>query len=214
MSRVLIAASGLPGSLGLYVTDIAAARGHDVARLTTLDDGPALREQLAGAAAVVLVPKRGDQHRHAHQATRALVTAARDLRSQPHLLLLSSFAVGHGPSHPLNRIDDALLPGRIAAERTLRSSGLPYTIVRPTWFTSDPPGEYAITLTQHERTDGMVSRADLATVLVSAIEHPAARGTTFSVFNEPGEPPAAWADSFARLRPDPHPGGHHLEDPA
>lgn len=48
----------------------------------------------------------------------------------------------------------------------------------------------------------MVARADIAATLVAAVEIPAARATTFALYNEPGEPVADWAVAFARLRPD------------
>jgi uncharacterized protein YbjT (DUF2867 family) len=202
MARIAIAGSGYPGSTGLLVTDLARARGHEVLELTDLDHVPGLERQLTGADAVVLVPKRGDAWRHAQQAAQNLATAAALQAAPVHLVLLSSFVVGHGLAHPLNRINESILPGRVAAERTLRTSGLPHTIVRTTWLTEDPAGVHAVTLTQDPHADGMLSRSDLAAVMLAAVEHPEARGTTFSLFNEPGEPPADWADSFARLRPD------------
>jgi uncharacterized protein YbjT (DUF2867 family) len=97
----------------------------------------------------------------------------------------------------------ASLPGRLAAERALRASGLPWTVIRPTWLTDDPPGAHGVKLTQDPRADGMLARADLAAALVAAAEDPLARGTTFALFNDPGEPPQDWAPMFADLAPDP-----------
>ncbi|WP_433333329.1 NAD(P)-binding oxidoreductase [Spirillospora sp. CA-294931] len=197
---LVVAGSRFSGSTASLVGDIAAERGHDVRRLGDLGDGQRVRTVLADADAAVLVPKRGDARRHAHGAVSHLLAEAADVAPGLHLILVSSFAVGHGMAHPLNRVEGALLPARIAAEAELRSSGLPWTVVRPTWLTDDPPGSHAITLTQDPRTDGMVSRADLATVIVAAVEDPAARGTTFALFNEPGSPPADWSTAFGRLR--------------
>jgi uncharacterized protein YbjT (DUF2867 family) len=202
VARIVVAASGYRGSTGLLVAGAARERGHDVVELTDLGDDSAVGRALTGADAIVLIPRRGNAWRHTHQAVRSLIAAAAPVGASPHLVLLSSFAVGHGPAHPLNRIDDALLPGRVAAEEELRAGGLPYTIVRPTWFTDDPPGSHALTFTQHPRPDGMVARADIAATLVAAVEIPAARSTTFALYNEPGEPAADWAAAFARLRPD------------
>ena len=118
------------------------------------------------------------------------------------MLLVSSFAVGYGADHPFNRVM-GLLPSMEAAECSLRASGLPWTIVRPTWLTDDPPGAHRLTFTQAAHADGMVSRDDLAATLVAAIEHRAARRRTFTLFNEPGSSERRWARSFAGLAPDP-----------
>jgi uncharacterized protein YbjT (DUF2867 family) len=193
----LVVAAGAGSGTGRLVAAAARRRGHDVRSLDALDDPGAVAETVGDARAIVLIPKRGDAERHAHAAVRSLVDAARGA----HLVLVSSFAVGHGPSHPFNRAT-ASIAGRAAAERALRASRLPWTIVRPTWLTDDPPGAHALTLTQDPLADGMLSRADLAEVLVAAVEQPAARGTTFAAFNEPGAPPRDWASLFAGLHRD------------
>jgi uncharacterized protein YbjT (DUF2867 family) len=194
--RVVVAAAA-DSRTGRLVIVRARRRGHRVRTLRALDDAPAVAGALRGANAVVLIPDRGDPERHAHRAARTLVTAA---HGRPHLLLVSSFAVGHGPRHAFNRVMGTL-PAMLAAEDALRASGLPYTIVRATWLTDDPPGSHALTLTQDPAADGMLSRADLAATLVAAIEDPAARGTTFAAFNQPGARARHWARAFAGLAP-------------
>ncbi|MEU2505036.1 NAD(P)H-binding protein [Streptomyces sp. NPDC007863] len=201
-ARIAVVSSGFAASTGRRVADHAAGRGHDVRFVDDVEDAAALRTALRDADAVVLVPKRGDPVRHTEHATRLLLAEAAARPAPPHLVLLSSFAVGHGPAHPLNRTVATLLPARIAAERALRSGPAPHTIVRPTWMTDDPPGSHALTLTQDPRTDGMISRADLAAAMIAAVEEPSARGTTFALFNEPGEPLADWAAAFTGLRRD------------
>ena len=79
---------------------------------------------------------------------------------------------------------------------------MPYTIVRPTWLTSDPPGHYAVTLTQDPYADGMIARADFAAVCLAAVAEPAARGTTFAVFAQPGPAPRSWTPLFSALERD------------
>jgi uncharacterized protein YbjT (DUF2867 family) len=197
VARIVVAAAGRTGKL---VAQFARCRGHEVRGLERLDDGRALVAAVRGADALVLIPRGGDAERQAHGAAVSLTETARRLAPRAHIALVTSFAVGHGAAHPLNRI--ASLPGRRAAERTVRASGLPWTIVRPTWLTDDPRGVHAVTLTQDPYADGMLSRADLAAALVAAVEQPAARGKTFALFNQPGEPPADWATAFAALAPD------------
>jgi uncharacterized protein YbjT (DUF2867 family) len=197
----LVVAAGASSRTGQLVAGIARHRGHHVRSLDALDDPGSVADAVRDARAIVLIPKRGDAERHAHAALRTLTVAAQRLAPTAHLLLVSSFAVGHGPAHPFNRVT-ASLPGRLAAERSLRASGLPWTVVRPTWLTDDPPGAHAVSVTQDPRADGMLARADLAAALVAATEHPLARGKTFALFNEPGQPTHDWARVFAGLAPE------------
>lgn len=198
----LVVAAGAGSRTGQLVAAIASQRAHQVRSLDALDDPAAGAEAVGGADAIVLVPKPGDAERHAHAAVRKLIAAAKHHAPAAHLLLVSSFAAAHGNAHPFNRVTGSL-PGRLAAERALRASGLAWTIVRPTWLTDDPPGAHAINVTQDPRADGMLARADLATALVAATEQPLARGVTFALFNEPGEPRRDWAPIFAALASGP-----------
>ncbi|AYG78448.1 hypothetical protein DWB77_00555 [Streptomyces hundungensis] len=210
MARIAVASSWFKLSTGRIVAEQATARGHDVRPLTDIEDPDSLRAALTDTDAVILVPKRGDALRHTEQATTALLREAERSASAPHIILLSSFAVGHGPAHPLNRTATSLLPSRVAAEQAVRDSHLPHTIVRATWMTDDPQGSHALTFTQDAYADGMVARADIAAAIVAAVEEPAARGTTFALFNEPGAPPRDWHTAFAALRRDTDAPAHHL----
>jgi uncharacterized protein YbjT (DUF2867 family) len=195
-NHLLVCADGATGRLA--VTH-AEARGHLVRTLEDPDGAEALAHSVAGAGGVVLIPRRGDPRRHAHGTTLALIAA---VRPGTHVVLLTSFAVGYGPGHPMNRDS-----GHRDAERALRASGLPWTIVRPTWLTDDPAGAHAVTLTQDPRPDGMIARADLATALVAAVEERDARDKTFAVYNEPGAARTEWRSAFAALTPDAEPVG-------
>jgi uncharacterized protein YbjT (DUF2867 family) len=195
-SVVVLADAG--SRTGQLVSGLTERRGHAVRRAPVPGTGSADLVQLRGADAIVLIPAGA---RGAGAMTRRVLDEALRLEPGVHLLLVSSFAVGHGPRHPLGRVTGAL-PDLVEAERALRAGPAPYTIVRPTWLTDDPPGAHAITLTQDARADGMLARADLATTLVAAVEQPSARGRTFAVFNEPGEPPRTWEASFTALTAD------------
>jgi uncharacterized protein YbjT (DUF2867 family) len=194
MSAIVVVAHG---PTGRAVSRTARARGHHVRRLG-IDPRGEPTAALTAADAVVLIPRRGTEHQ-AHLTVGWVLDEARRLTATPHLLLVSSFAVGYGPTHPLNRATGTLV-SRLAAERALRCSGLPATVVRPTWLTDDPPGAHAIVLTQDRHADGMISRADLAATLVAAVEEASARNTTISVYNQPGQPPRDWARLFTVLR--------------
>lgn len=195
--KLILVAAAEDSVTGRLVVEHARRRHHHVQMLPELTDAT----RVDSSDAIMLVPRRGDPERHAHTATRILIAAAHSGAPRAHLLLVSSFGVGYGPEHPFNR-SMGLLPSMAAAECALRSSGLPFTIVRSTWLTDDPAGVHALTFSQRAHVDGMLSRADLATTLVAAIEQPAARNRTFALFNEPGSARRPWARSFAGLTPD------------
>lgn len=190
------------GATAIQLARLARRRGHVVRELDCLDQVDRVTDTLRGAGAVVLIPRRGDPQSHAHAAAATLIDAAHHQSADPHLVLVSSFAVGHGPSHPFNRVTGSYA-ARLAAEHAVRASRLPWTVVRPTWLTDDPPGAHAVTLTQDPTADGMISCADVAIALVHAVEQPAARTRTFALYNEPGPAPHDWPALFAALEPDP-----------
>lgn len=90
------------------------------------------------------------------------------------------------------------------AERLLRASGLPYTIVRPGWFDD----EHKLLLLQGDRRhagtpeDGVISREQIARVLVSALTNDAAKNKTFELVAERGEEQADLTPLFEALQMD------------
>jgi uncharacterized protein YbjT (DUF2867 family) len=196
--HALVVAGGSSGT-GALVALLARGRGQEVRVANAPGCGRSLRVAIAGAKGVVLVPMRGAESVSA-QAYAVLEACPDASASAPHVVLVSGFSVGHGLAHSLNTPDR--LTDLLGAERMVRSSGRPYTIVRPTWLTNDPPGRYALTLTQEPWADGMIPRADLARICLAAIAEPSASGKTFAAFAEPGPSPARWARLFAALSAD------------
>lgn len=176
----------------------AGAAGREVRLVDQPERGAELQAALHGAAAVVIIPARTVTSLAAQVQT--ILDAIDEPVTGPHILLVTGFSIGHGLAHALNTPER--LADRRRAEALVRRSGVPYTIVRPTWLTSDPPGHYAIVLTQDPHADGMIARADLATVCLAAVAQPAAQGTTFAVFAQPGPAPRSWAPLFSALRLD------------
>jgi uncharacterized protein YbjT (DUF2867 family) len=198
MCRVLVVAGGSRGT-GAAVTSLARGQGRVVRVLDAPQTADSLPATIDDAQGVILVPARGAESVTA-QARAVVETCLDRVAATPHVVLVSGFSVGHGLAHPLNtpeRLDDL-----VTAERVVRCSGRRYTIVRPTWLTSDPPGRYALTLTQDPLADGMIPRADLARICLAALDEPQARGKTFAAFAEPGPAPARLAPAFAALAPD------------
>jgi uncharacterized protein YbjT (DUF2867 family) len=87
-------------------------------------------------------------------------------------------------------------------EETLRASGRPYTIVRPSWLTDEPGGKQAIRFEQGDRGEGEIARADVAAVVVAALGTSSVRGKTFEIYNEPSAPPRDWEAAFVALATD------------
>ncbi|MGW4490551.1 NAD(P)H-binding protein [Streptomyces sp. NPDC004376] len=94
-------------------------------------------------------------------------------------------------------------------ERLVRASGLPYTIVRPGWFDYNAPDEHRLVMLQGDRrwasapSDGVVSRAQIAQVLLASLTSEAADGKTFELVAERGPAQDDLDPLFAALQPDP-----------
>lgn len=83
-----------------------------------------------------------------------------------HYVVVSS--MGADAAHRGDEVFDAYLRAKGRADDAVRSSGMPFTIVRPTSLTDDDP---AGTVTLAETADGgPISRADVAAVLAQLLE--------------------------------------------
>lgn len=94
---------------------------------------------------------------------------------------------------------------RRLAEEAVRRSGLSYTIVRAGVLTADPAGRRPVRIGQEGlplKLRYRVARADVAEVMLRAMEHPAAAGTTFDVVWAPGNAAASVNAQLDRLRRD------------
>jgi uncharacterized protein YbjT (DUF2867 family) len=93
-------------------------------------------------------------------------------------------------------------------ERLVRASGLPYTIVRPGWFDYNDADQLSLVMLQGDRrqagtpADGVISRRQIAEVLVASLTSAAADRKTFELFAERGPAPTDLEPLFAALRPD------------
>ena len=93
-------------------------------------------------------------------------------------------------------------------ERLVRASGLPYTIVRPGWFDYNAPDQHRLVFlqgdTRHagDSSDGVISRQQIAEVLVRSLTSDAARGKTFELVAERGPAPTNLEALFAALDSD------------
>jgi len=118
-----------------------------------------------------------------------------------HFILISSMGVTH-EDHYLNKAFDNVLKWKFKGEQVLRSSGVPYTIVRPGGLTDEEGGKREILFKQGDRGGGLISRADVARVCVAALTVPAARNKTFEVINGSSPPVKDWQTLFGSLMPE------------
>ncbi|MEU9594748.1 SDR family oxidoreductase [Streptomyces sp. NPDC048193] len=165
--------------------------------------GPALRD--CSGIVFTVEPGTADSGPHSpgttvYDGVRNVLAAAADGGRRPHIVLVSQIYVTRR-EHPMNAYG-RLLDWRLRGEDEVRASGLPYTVVRPSWLTDGDVAGARVRLEQHDRGDGWVSRKSLAEACVQSLRLPAASGTTFELYNEPGEEPADWGPLFDRLVPD------------
>jgi uncharacterized protein YbjT (DUF2867 family) len=217
VGRVLV--MGATGSIGRLVVARLLALGDQPRALTRdverarrvldagvdisagdLTDPASVRAALNGIAAVVLTHGAsygsGDYEAVDYGAVPAVLGA---LDGRPvRVALMSSIGVtGTGGS------SRELLDWKRRGERLLRSSGLPYTIVRPGWFDAGSGQEARADLRQGDGTQyGPVRREHVAEVLVQAIRTKSALARTVEVFSSDGAPISDWATAFATAEPD------------
>lgn len=94
------------------------------------------------------------------------------------------------------------------AERLVRASGLPYTIVRPGWFDYNAPDQHRLVFLQGDTrhagdpSDGVVSRQQIAQVLVRSLGSGPACRKTLELVAERGPNTTDFDALFAKLQPD------------
>jgi uncharacterized protein YbjT (DUF2867 family) len=94
------------------------------------------------------------------------------------------------------------------AERLVRASGQPYTIVRPGWFDYNSSDEQRIVMLQGDRrhagdpSDGVIARQQIAEVLVASLTSDAAVRKTFELVAERGAAVDRLDPLFAALDAD------------
>jgi uncharacterized protein YbjT (DUF2867 family) len=162
-----------------------------------------LTEPLAGAGAVIIATcssaERGnDAETVDYHGTSNLVrqTAAADVDL---LVFVSTIHASH-PEH-YQDVEPTSLGWKAKAEEVIRSSRVPYCIVRPGWLTDGGGGE-PLAVSQGDTAEGRISRADLADVCTQLLVLPNARGKTFEVVAAPAGQTSNLESALATLVPD------------
>lgn len=104
------------------------------------------------------------------------------------------------------------------AERLVRASGCPYTIVRPGWFDYNKADEHKLVFLQGDTrqagnsSDGVIARRQIAEVLVSSLSSDESLRKTFELVATKGPAQKNLDDLFASLDADPANGIDGVRD--
>lgn len=106
------------------------------------------------------------------------------------------------PAVRMNEQLGGILTWKLKGEDVIRSSGIPYTIIRPCALTEEP-GDKALKFDQGDTMKGQVSREDIAELCIQALNQPQACNVTFEVKAEQnGQKPGDWTGLFSSVKPD------------
>ena len=186
-----------------------AAKGReilppDVPRFVAdVRSGETLSEPMAGVRSVIIAACGGAEHDNSavivdYHGTRNVIrqAAAADIDL---VVLISTIYASH-PEH-YQDMEPTSLGWKARAEEVIRSSGIPYCIVRPGWLTDGGGGE-PLALSQGDTAEGQISRTDLADLCTQLLFLPDARGKTFEVIAAPAGRASSLASAVAGLALD------------
>lgn len=120
-----------------------------------------------------------------------------------HFVLVSSMGATHR-DHPLNKSYSNILIWKLKGEDALRSSGVPYTVIRPGGLTDARGSGFLPLLMQGDdlSRQGRIARADVAAIAVAALNRPDAMQKTFEVITSETAGTPDWAALFGELKVD------------
>ncbi len=135
---------------------------------------------------------------------KSLVDAAVVADVKHFVLMSSQGATIDDPEFPLNKMFNMVLVWKLKGEDHLRASGLNYTVVRPGGLEGAKyePGTRGLTFDQGDDGQGLVHRADVATVMIAALSDSDASGKTFELFSDADTTAGNWDGAFAALAAD------------
>ncbi|MDU0349180.1 NAD(P)H-binding protein [Actinomyces sp. MRS3W] len=218
MTTVLVI--GSTGQVGRVVVEEALQRGLTVRALTrnasrarrslpdgaeiveaAADDADALRLLVADVDAVVLThgtDSDGKDGATFYDIVRAVIDALGD--SETHISLMTTMNASHS-----SRVTGyGFVEWKRRAERLVRASGRPYTIVRPGWFDYQGTADRQIDLRQGDLVTGQpgVDRRHIAQVLLEGALNPSGARRTVEIFSKSGAPVTDFEALFAATRAD------------
>ncbi len=167
-----------------------------VFRAKTLDNVPPINPQKITALQLMLSKFEfdGELNPHFQPGNFALKVKSIDAyggQVLPQFIMISSAGVTRPGRPGINleeeppavRMNDQLggiLTWKLRGEEAVRSSGVPYTIIRPCALTEKPGGKLLI-IEQGDNIRGQVTREDIAELCLQVLNQPLATNTTFEV---------------------------------
>ncbi len=217
---------GATGSVGRYVVDAALEHGYSVRALMRdpaksqfsnqvhLIKGDVTRLEtllpaVDGIDAVVFTHGSDGQGKAGAEAIDygGVHNVLMALRSkQVRIALMTAIGVTNRSSAYNKSTESADWKRR--AERLVRASGNPYTIVRPSWFDYNGPKEHKLVFLQGDKRhtgtpkDGVIARHQIAEVLVESLSSVAASRKTFELIAAEGPAQRDMEPLFAALDAD------------
>lgn len=215
---------GATGSIGRFVVSEALSAGHSVRALVRdtrkgralgdnvelivadLSESETLKTAVDGVDAIIFthgsdgMGKLGSEHID-YGGVRNILAAAGS--RQVTIALMTAIGVTNR-SGSYNQTTEAH-DWKRRAERLVRASGLPYTIVRPGWFDYNDPDQHRLVFLQGDERqsgtpkDGMISRKQIAQVLVASITDTSAHWKTFELVAEHGPAQESLAPLFSAV---------------
>jgi uncharacterized protein YbjT (DUF2867 family) len=218
MSEFTVLVVGATGSIGRHAVSESLSLGYSTRALVRragrgaslpggaeivvgdLGDAATLAEAVDGVDGIVFTH---GSHGGAREAEHVDYGAVRNVLEAPdgrpaRIALMTTIGVTkHTPGHDWKR----------RGERLVRASGLPYTIVRPGWFDYNEPQQRLVMLQGDRRwastpADGVVSRAQIAQVLLASLTSDAAKCKTLELVAEHGAGQADLDPLFDGLHAD------------
>ena len=218
MTDLNILLVGGTGSIGRHVARVASAAGHRIRILSRHGGADTVRGDLTDPASLGDAVRDIDAVIFTH-GTHGGEAGYRDVdyggvrnvleavgESPIRIALMTAIGVTYrdGAYNRSNRAHD----WKRRAERLVRASGHDYTIVRPSWFDYNDDDQHELhflqgdTRTSGSPADGVISRRQLAEVLVATLTSDAANRTTFELVAERGSAQTDLEPLFAALDPD------------
>jgi len=170
--------------------------GVDILALD-LNDTAALGKILTGIPVIISAlgsqnTKDPDEKEQVEHIFVVNLAAAAQEAGTEHIVMCSSIGTDKPEKFPFI---EAVLRFKAKGEAALQNSGLTYTIVRPGGLNNNPGGQ-GVLLKDSLEVGGMISRVDVAEVMVQAILQPAAHNRVVEIINQPDAPTANRPDLF------------------